>query len=176
MSWQKTKIIIPKGFGPLERQAIAQDVIDFIINRSRNKGLDKNNERFKPYSQSYKESLNFKIAGKSSKVDLTLSGEMLDELRLINQKSGELVVGYDKGNQELNGKVEGNRLGTYGTGRPDSKKARDFLGIHPDDLRKILDKYRQADDSKELARDNLSVASKAGSIVDGINFDEDALP
>jgi len=52
------------------RRAIAQ-----ILIRT-NKGKDKNDKGFTQYSKSYKDSRAFKIAGKSSRVNLKLSGEM----------------------------------------------------------------------------------------------------
>ena len=44
--WQRTRISIPKGYSPEERQVIAQEIIDFIIDRSQKKNKDKNNRKF----------------------------------------------------------------------------------------------------------------------------------
>lgn len=66
---------------------------------------------------------------------------MLNSIELLKHKNGEIVIGFDKGDKELNSKAEGNIKGTYGTDRPNPKKARDFLGIKASDLKNILDKY-----------------------------------
>jgi len=137
--WQKTTIPISKKYSPTERKAIAQEVIEFIRDRT-SKGKDKNNQSFKGYSKGYKSSLDFKLGGKSSKVNLRLTNEMMSELDLISHKNGSLLIGYDKADSDLNGKVEGNRLGTYGNKRPVTR-GRDFLGIAKKDLDKILKKY-----------------------------------
>ena len=133
---------------PKQRQAIALEVIDFIVERSK-KGYDKNGKKFIPasgYSASYANSQDFKNAGKSKgKINLTLSGEMLNSIEHLKDKAGEITIGFDKSDDELNGKAEGNILGSYG-GDPNPKKARDFLGIQEKDLNKILKNY-VSDDS-----------------------------
>jgi hypothetical protein len=114
------------------------------------KGKDKRNRNFKPYSKSYKESLDFKIGGKSSKPNLTLSGDMLDSIELISQRSGNLLIGFENGTEE-NAKAEGNIKGTYGQKKP-TGKARDFLGITQKDLNAILDKYPLKDSEERTQR------------------------
>lgn len=167
--WQRVSITIPKGFGPTERQAIAQDVIDFIVKRSKD-GRDVNGKRFPGYSKEYTKSLDFKIAGKSkSNIDLTLSGEMLDSIQLISEKSGNLLIGFDKSDAKLNGKAEGNQLGTYGRSKPIAGKARPFLGISKDDLRSILSKYKEG--GEDAAQETLTAAEAAGNLVAGIEFE-----
>jgi hypothetical protein len=174
MSWQKIKLNIPKSYTPIERKAIAQEVIEFIIARTK-QGKDKNNKTFSGYSDQYKKSLDYKIAGKPKSgrpVDLTLSGEMLNSIELLNDSKGSLVIGFDKSDTELNDKVEGNRLGTYGSTTPIRGKKRDFLGITQEDLKKILKNYpsRNRDESIAQARDNLKDAIEAENIVKGIDF------
>ena len=168
MSWQRFKLNVPKKLSPVQRTALAQEVIDFIINRSKN-GLDKNNKPFPGYSENYIKSLDFKIAGKSkSKVNLTLSEEMLQSLSLISTKPGEILIGYDKSNKDLNAKVEGNVLGTYGQKTPIKGKSRDFLGIKKDDLKDLVDKVS----NKEEAKDLLNKRASLGDLADGIEFEE----
>lgn len=170
---QKIAVTIPKYYGPLERQAIAQDVIDFIVERTR-KGKAPDGSNFPgTYSKGYRGSLDYKIAGKPKSgrpIDLTLSGEMLDSLALLNHGKGALTIGYERGDP-INGKVEGNRLGTYGSDTPKPKLARDFLGINKDDLKKILEKYPK-EDAKEVAEKNLNAAKKAKKLVEGIEFED----
>lgn len=171
--WMKVDVAIPKRFGPTERLAIAQEVIDFIVTRTR-AGKDIDGAAFPKYSQSYKGSLDFKIAGKGSRVDLTLTGEMLDSIKLISHSSGRVTVGFDRSDSKLNGKAEGNQLGTYGSDTPNPKKARPFLGINKDDLQKIIKRYPQdRADSVSRAKEELAAASAAGDLVDGIEFSDE---
>lgn len=144
--WQRINIPIPKGYKPIERKAIAQEVIQFIVDRTKS-GKDKDGRNFKGYTKEYKESLTFKLGGKSSSVNLTLTGEMLGELDLLNQSNGNLRIGYDKGREALNGKVEGNREGTYGQ-KKQVTSPRDFLGLSSSALNKILKKYPLHNDKK----------------------------
>lgn len=163
---QKVLISIPTGYTPVEREAIALEIVDFIRERSR-KGKDKNNNRFTKYSKAYSESLDFKIAGKSAKVDLTLSGDMLAALDVLKTSNRGLTIGYQSGD-EINGRVEGNRLGSYG-GKPNAQKARDFLGISTQDLSKILRKYPpNSDRSLERAEQILETNQRASEAGDGI--------
>lgn len=139
MSWQKVKIEIPKDYSPTERVAIAEDIIEFIQKRTAS-GKDIEGNPFPKYSKAYKESLNFKIAGKSSRVNLKLSGDLMSAIELLSHKSGELLIGYENGTPE-NDKAEGNQLGSYGQPDPNPAKARPFLGITKDDLKTILEDY-----------------------------------
>lgn len=68
---------------------------------------------------------------------------MLNSIELLGSKSGEITIGFDKSDKELNGKAEGNILGTYGKDKPDRNKARDFLGIESGALKKILSNYKE---------------------------------
>jgi hypothetical protein len=132
-------IDIPKGFSDADRETIGEEVIDFIRERTKD-GKSWRNREFAGYSDSYAHSLNFKIAGKSKKdVDLTLSGDMLGALTLLDHRDGKLKIGYEKGSQE-NAIADGNIRGTYGKDKPVGPK-RDFLGITKTDLSRILDHF-----------------------------------
>lgn len=168
MSWQRFKVNVPKNLSPIQREALAQEVIDFVIERSKS-GLDKNGKPFPAYSEGYVKSLDFKIAGKAKgRVNLTLSEEMLQSLSLLSHRPGEILIGYDKANKELNGKVEGNVLGTYGNSTPIKGKARDFMGIARKDLESILDKVESKKDAEKI----LKQRQAAGELASGIEFEE----
>lgn len=126
-------------------------------------------EKFPGYSAAYKNSLNFKLAGKTSKVNLTLSGEMLDSLEILQAKRGKIVIGYQK-DSEMNGRAEGNILGTYGTNTPNPSKARNFMELSDNELSKILRglDILPRDIQNQIARD-----AKAGAIemIDKFQFD-----
>lgn len=139
-SQQKEPIKIKSYYTEEEASAIALEIIDRIIERTQKENLDRYNEPFAKYSESYSKSLDFNILGKKkNKVDLTLTGDMLSSLKVLKVKKGLIEIGYEKGDP-INGKVEGNRLGTYGNSKPVAEP-RDFLGIHKDDLDKIYENY-----------------------------------
>jgi hypothetical protein len=144
---QKVVIEIPDGYTSEERRAIAAEILGRIVERTRDEGKGVNGRTFPGYSAAYKDSLEFKIAGKGKMVDLTLSSEMLDEIQLLTHSKGKITLGYDAGDP-INGKVEGNRLGTYGQASPIPGKARDFLGISKTDLQKILRSYPLRNDER----------------------------
>jgi hypothetical protein len=160
MGTAKTVIKIKNDFDEKTLQLIGEDIVNFIIDRTRKKGLDKNNDPLPaPYSNDYAKSLDFKIAGKSkNKVDLTLTGEMLDLLNVINVSSDKIEIGYEE-DDEFIGKVEGNIKGSYG-GSPRKSLARDFLGIHEDDLKKILKRYVSRSEKKEIEENYSSIVSQ----------------
>lgn len=136
---QKVAIKIPKGYSRAERKAISFDIRQHIVERTK-KGFDKNGRRFKGYTEEYMQSADFKASGKTSLVNLSLSDEMLEELKDVKDSDGEIVVGYDGRKNKLNGKVEGNRKGTYGQ-KKSTGKVRDHLGITKTQLNNILANY-----------------------------------
>lgn len=148
--WTQFTINIDPAYTEQEREAIAEDIIDKIrseaesgqgINK-RYPGIASSREKFKGYSESYEKSLSFKIAGKKKgqEPDLTLSGDMLGALDLLDSEEGKIVIGYPEGSAE-EPIAEGNIRGTYGQSRGSSSKARNFLGLTQNELSYILSKY-----------------------------------
>lgn len=168
---QKFSVEISEKYTSEERRAIAAEIIQRITERTREEGKDKNNRPFKGYSDSYKNSLDFKIAGKGSSVDLTLTGEMLDAMQLLKAARGKIEIGYKAGDK-INGKVEGNRLGTYGNPRPVAP-ARDFLGITKTDLQEILRRYpiRNEEKRSESVAQVKAANKAAADILDRVGLE-----
>lgn len=161
MAQQKFKVKIPKGYSPQERVALGLEIIDHIIDRSK-AGKDKKDNPFPKYSEGYTKSFDFKLAGKNkNKVDLTLSGEMLNSLEILNHNSGEITIGIPRGDELNNAKAEGNIKGTYGSKKANPSKARDFMGISKDGLQGILDKYPTEKKGKNLDLLQTLLASEA---------------
>lgn len=134
--WQYVDIAIPRDIGPADREALADEIIDFIRERT-SSGLDKNNREFGGYSEAYIKSANFRIAGKSkSEVNLTLSGDMMGDIDLLSHRKGNLRIGFQRGS-ESNAKADGNIKGTYGQEKQVGPK-RDFLGITKGDLNALV--------------------------------------
>lgn len=139
--WQRVKIDLPEYLSPEERVQAADDIIEFIVDRTK-KGVDKKGRSFPGYSEDYIKSLDFKIAGKSkSRIDLTLSGDMLAAIQVLSHKKGQVMIGFENGTEE-NARADGNITGSYG-GVPKRSKRRDFLGIDAKDLERILSTYER---------------------------------
>lgn len=139
MAQQKIKVDLSGyGLSSDEKEQVADLIIERIVNRT-DKGKDKNNIPFVKYSPAYKESLDFKNAGKSKNgpVNLQLSGDMLAAIKIIGITSRSATIGFEAGTPE-NGKAEGNIKGTYGQSSPIVGKARDFLGISDEELLNII--------------------------------------
>src|SRR5689334_18399124 len=117
---QKFSIEIPRNLDESDRAQLADDIIEFIVARTE-KGRDVDGDSFPPYSEAYIKSLAFKIGGKSArKVNLTLSGDMLAAIEVLESKRGKLTIGFRNGSPE-NDRADGNIRGTYGRGSPNPK-------------------------------------------------------
>lgn len=138
MSYLDFKVKIPKNLSEQARKAIATEIIDHVIDRTKS-GKDKDGNSFPSYSESYKNSFDFQFKfGRT--VDLTLSGEMLDSMELLEDRDGELKIGY-RSSDPVAGRVEGNVRGSYGQSSGSRSKARNFLGIERERLERIIKKY-----------------------------------
>jgi hypothetical protein len=162
------KIPFTQSIKPKERVKIADALLTHIVGRTM-AGLDRDNNKFAKYTKKY---ANEKGVGVSD-VDLLLSGEMLSELQVLKVDAKGIEIGY-KGSKDLIGKVEGNILGTYGQPEPIPGKARDFLGILPDDVEVIIDSYID-EDLKDLSEEELDAIARdaAREILGDIQFDTD---
>lgn len=169
---QKFILKVPDYYGPSERKAIGVDVVTKIRERTEERGVDKSGRTFAKYSDGYKKSLDFKIAGKSSKVDLTLSGDMLGALKVLDTSSnGTIVIGFERGSEE-NARAEGNILGSYGK-TPGTGPRRDFLGLPGREIQEILKYYPKGVEARERAAKRLETREAAEIIGEGIERDGD---
>jgi hypothetical protein len=169
MAWAKTTIQLPSDYSKDDALTVAEEILHYIVERTK-EGKGKDGKSFPGYSSSYKKSFDFKVAGKGEKVNLTLSGEMLDSLEVISASRGKVVIGLPK-DSTANGRAEGNILGSYG-GEPNKKKARDFLALSNKELSHILS---ELDILPRDIQNEIVAAAKSGAydIVDNISFGED---
>lgn len=136
---QKVTIRLPDDLRPAEREEVALEIIEHIRERSqrgigvRRAGRGFTAYNFPSYSEKYAERKG------QSNVDLTLSEEMLESIEILRHKKGEVTVGFRRGT-DVNGKAEGNQIGSYGRS-PNPRKARRFLGLTRDELDRILEDY-----------------------------------
>lgn len=121
------RIDIPSGLNEDQRIELGRRIIEEVQTRT-SKGIDKTGKAFPAYSKEYKASVDFKNAGKSSKVNLESTGDMLAELEVLNVGATSILIGYETGDS-LAGQVEGNTIGSFGQKSGNPRKARDFIGL-----------------------------------------------
>jgi hypothetical protein len=124
-----TAFVDPK-YTKAERNRIGLEIVNFIVERTKQgKGIGGKSLGNK-YSKSYISSPEFEIAGKSPKqVNLTLSGDMLDSVEVLDT--------------DIIGRI---RIGFVQTQENDKsiwleEKGYDFLGLTDKELRGILTKF-----------------------------------
>lgn len=149
--WTSRKINISKRYNEQEREAIAFEIISYIQERTRD-GRGKDGKKWESpadkYTSAYRKSLDFKNAkGGQTKVDLTLSGDMLDSIDLLEDQSGQLTIGISDSDPDQP-KAEGNIRGSYGKPQGKKSKARDFLAISKDEVNDILKNFPLKDEEK----------------------------
>lgn len=149
---------------PRLRRQIAQEIIDYMVERTKS-GKDNTGERFKKYSESYKESKEFKAAGKSDEVNLTLSGDMLGNIDLIDESGSEIKIAVaEEETPRAYGLISGFK------GHPTIKKApkRQFFGVSVNDLKNEILPQFKADIEKAKAEED---KQKAGiDLARGLRF------
>lgn len=156
MAGVKITIDIPNGFKYEKKEQIAVRIVDFIKLRTLS-GYDKDNKRFSSYTEDYAE----KKGTSRRDVDLQLTGQMLDALKIFKIGRNYIEIGFDgRSTQAL--KAEGNILGTYGQVLPIPGKSRDFLGLTKSDLADILAEFSKDEDeiAQEFFDNNLDRVSR----------------
>lgn len=124
---QTLTVTVPRNLSEGERIRIGNAIIKHIKQRT-DRGIDKDNRPFKPYSDSYKKSNEFRIAGKTSLVNLRLTSRMLDGLEVIRQGVGFITIGFSS--QSNNDKAFFAKDPRNGSRR--------FLGISKTDLDRLV--------------------------------------
>lgn len=109
------------------RDAVAQKAIDIIEKRTKS-GKDWKGNEFKSYSSQYKASDDFKAFGKTSKVNLTLTGDMLGLLDKISDTRDKIALGWDDATESA--KAANHIQGV-------TVKKRDFFNLNDDELKTL---------------------------------------
>lgn len=112
------------------RVAIGNEIISKIVSKAKaGRGVS---GALPKYSKSYRESKEFKVAGKGSVTNLTFTGQMLLSLEVLEHGSGFVVVGFpDRGVSHGN-----NDKAAWVT-----DKGFDFMGLTPSELAGILAQF-----------------------------------
>lgn len=138
-------IRIPKGYTQSERQAIGSEMLDKIRELVAKGISPETGETFKnnKYSAAYAKTFAFRRRGKDiNDVNLKLSGDMLAAMEVLDSsKDGQVKIGFDESSDEA-GKAEGNQIGTYGSDRASSSKARPFIKLNEKFVKQILKDYK----------------------------------
>lgn len=156
---------VPSSFSTAMKQYVGQLIID-QIRRNTSKGISATGGKFPKYSNEYKNSLDFQNAGKTSKVNLELTGDMLASIEIIKINPSSVVVGYSP-DSEFAAQCEGNQIGSYGND-PNPAKARPFLGLPSEQLKQIINKVQSEMGTKnqsEVIEENIK---KQQSIINSL--------
>lgn len=127
---KKKRFNLPSDFDSTDRDKAASLIIEKIVQRTTN-NIDSEGKRFKNYSEAYSSSLEFKIANKSKNdPNLTLTGDMLNSIQVIDTGPGFITLGYNEGTPE-------NDKATWAE-RSDNGPARKFLGLTDKELEQVI--------------------------------------
>jgi hypothetical protein len=137
---------------PEVKRAIAQAIIDVILERTEN-GLAKGGKRSlkAPYSDEYAASLPFKANGKSKgKVNMTLNGDMLGLLDMIDETPNTITIGWVD---------EKENLKAYNHNVGDTVPKRDFFGLTKGEIKEITQRFKS--EVQEYKEEKKSKAPKS---------------
>lgn len=139
-------------------EALGQALIDKMVKRTKesvgmsfsSKGsgrkIDLNK---KPYSKAYRQSKEFKAFGKTKRVNMTLSGDMLGQIDILKVKGNEIILGWE--DSEENAKAYNHSVG-------DTVKKRPFFGVNKKELKDLKSEF--GGDLKEVIKEEQTKAQK----------------
>lgn len=153
-------IAVPDSLTEEQRDIVARDIIAKIQSNT-SEGISRNGTKFPKYSDEYKQSLDFKNAGKSNTPNLELTGDMMASIEVISSRSGQITIGFKTSHPDAD-KVEGNQIGSYGQPDPNPSKARPFLGLPQKDIDLIIARAKSNSENKAEFNNALD------SIINGI--------
>lgn len=137
--WQRFTVEIPKTItDPKEKLALGEDIIKYIRDRTR-RAKDNSGANFPRYSKEYRKSFAFKVAHKSGDVNLTQTGDMLQDIEVLSISRDKMIIGFENGTLS-NDIADGHITGWQGA----SKVKRPFLGFEGNEkyaLSKIIKKH-----------------------------------
>lgn len=128
-------IVVDPGFSAEQRRAIGEEILLFIKTRSKRGKAVGGGPLLGPdndgrYSKNYVETREFKAAGKSKgKVNLTLTGDMLNGMDVISTSAGQIVIGFP--DSDVNDKAVFMQ-----------EKGYNFFGISEAEKQTILSKFK----------------------------------
>lgn len=138
------------------QEAVGQAIIDRIVDRTGSgRGVD--GKALAKYSESYKQSLEFKAYGKTSKVNMELTGDMLGTLTITANKKGKIKVGWS--DSENNAKAYGHITGMKGHPWLDGvTPARNFFGLTKAEINSLREEFRPNNRKSQKKNDDAIIA------------------
>lgn len=119
------------------RQAFANEAIKTIVERTQDgRPLFGN---WRKYSEAYKNSLEFQAFGKDDQVNLTLRGDMLGTLSVLESTGSKVVIGWDDPTQTA-------KAFNHHTG--DTVPKRPFFGLQNQEINELKSQFK--DDAQSL--------------------------
>lgn len=140
---------------PSLKEVIGQALIDVIVERSKS-GKDIDRTPFKKYPKSYKESDQYAAFGKTSNVNMDLTGNMLSDIDVKPAPGSIIKLGF---RDSVNNAKSFNHM----TG--DTVKQRQFFGLRDKDVKDVLTRFQTEIDS--LRPEGSSVNNFIGRITNG---------
>jgi hypothetical protein len=141
------------------REAIGQEVIDIIRDRTQKDEKSWTGSSFKKYSDEYADSIEFKADGKSKdEPNLTASGDMLGLLTVLDSGNpGVVKVGWNDDLQSE--KAHGHITGAVGV-------KRDFFGLNNGEIERLRKKFADELPSAPAATD-ISSTQRTQNFLEG---------
>lgn len=114
------------------REEIGQALMDVILDRTAKGKAIGGKKDLQRYSKSYSSSDTFKAHGKSGKVNMELTGRMMDSI-VLKTKANEIEIVVGKGVDTLK---------SYNHNVGDTLPKRDFFGLHKKEVDKIKKEFK----------------------------------
>ncbi len=128
----KTLLGVDFSKDPDLRDQIGQAIIDKIIERTAS-GKDIKGRDFEAYSSAYKKSDDFTDFGKTKKVNMELTGRMLDDIDIISESANTIKIGFEE-------EIEIKKAYRHNTGDKGMPK-RQFFGVLKKDINEIKKEF-----------------------------------
>lgn len=128
------------------KQQIGQALIDKMVERVESgtgivfdgSGRGRRKKLRSPYSDEYADSLEFQAAGKNaSRVNMTLSGDMLGAIDVLSATGNRVVIGIDDPDEAA--KAHGHQTGKNNTV---PKMKRPFFGLNQTEINQVLAEFK----------------------------------
>lgn len=143
------------------REAIGQEVIDIIRERTQKDERSWKGYSFRRYSDEYAESIDFKAYGKSKdEPNLTQSGDMLGLMTVLDSGDpGAIRIGWNDTLQSE--KAHGHITGAVGV-------KRDFFGLTSGEINKLRDKFAsELEDAATSLESGVSSTERTQGFLEG---------
>lgn len=111
------------------RLAIAQAVIDRIVERTQEENVDREGKRFAGYSEEYEDTTAFQLL-KDGSVDMTLTGNMLNSIDVLNHGPNTIQIGF---------RSQRERDKAYNHNTGDTVPERAFFGLDESEFKSLVD-------------------------------------